>query len=61
MMTFRRLASELLMFLVSVRRTPSEPESFSLSEPARSTRCRFPAHVSVVISLWPLMLSWKTE
>ena len=61
MMTFPKLARDLLMFLVSVSLAPSDPDSFSLSEPARSTRLSIPEQASVVSELEPVIFSWKTE
>lgn len=43
MMTVPRLLRLLLMLLVSLRRSPAEPDWESLSEPARSIRFRVPA------------------
>ena len=43
MMTLPRLARLELMALVSLRRAPCDPESFSLSLPAKSTKLRLPA------------------
>ncbi len=60
-MTLLKLDKELLMFLVSSRRWPVLFESFSLSEPARSTRLRVPVQDSLVIELFPVILSIKTE
>jgi len=43
MMTLPRLARLLLMFCVSLRRWPCDPDSFSRSLPARSTRFSTPS------------------
>ena len=41
-MQFPKLARDLLMAWVSFSLCPSDPDSFNLSDPARSTRFRVP-------------------
>lgn len=60
-MTLPKLAKDLLMFLVSVSLAPSEPESLSRSDPAKSTRFKVPEQLSVVTSLLPTIFNWNTE
>ena len=45
-MTFPRLLKLLLMFLVSFRRSPLDPELLRRSDPARSIRFKVPGGMS---------------
>ena len=59
--TLLRLERDVLIFLVSSNRCPVEPDSFNLSEPAKSTRLRLPVQFSPVLSLEPWIFNMNTE
>ena len=59
--TLLRLDKEVLIFLVSSSRWPVEPESFSLSDPAKSTKFRLPTQFSPVLAFDPWIFSINTE
>lgn len=45
MITFPRLDKDLFIFWVSVSLTPSDPDFFNLSEPAKSTKFNVPKKI----------------
>ena len=61
MITLLRLDREVLIFLVSSNRWPVDPESLSLSDPAKSTRLRLPVQFSPVLAFTPWIFNMNTE
>uniref|UniRef100_A0A0A9G6T7 Uncharacterized protein n=1 Tax=Arundo donax TaxID=35708 RepID=A0A0A9G6T7_ARUDO len=62
MITSPRVDNDLLMFAASFKRSPSAPELFCLSEPARSTKFNLPKRRCVIESLsqWLSITQVKT-